>query len=61
MRHCLYLFFCMRETMLWRKNERSRIKTVLMNILGGLLVIIRMNKVPNERIREFCRVLKGDG
>ena len=40
------------ETMIW-KEERSRIKAVEMKNLRGLLGI-RMDKVPNARIRELC-------
>ena len=34
------------------KEERSRIKVVMMDNLRGLLGIDRMDKIPNARIRE---------
>ena len=37
------------ETMIWRQNERSRIRTVQMGNLRCLLGIRRMDKVPNAR------------
>ena len=46
------------ETMLW-KEERYRIRAVQMDNLRGFLGIRRMNRVPNARIRELCRVKKG--
>ena len=47
------------ETMLWKEKERSRIRTVQMDNLKGLLGIRRMDRVQNAGIREFCRVKKG--
>ena len=35
------------ETMIWRDKERSKIRTVHMDNLRGLLGIRRMDKVPN--------------
>ena len=46
------------ETMLW-KEEISRISVVRMVNLRGLLGIMRMNGVPNGRIRQLCGVTKG--
>ena len=46
------------ETMLWKK-ERSRIRTVQMENLRGLLGIRRMDRVLNARITELCGVTKG--
>ena len=46
------------ETMLWRKKERSRLRAVQMDNFIGLLGIKRMDRVPNAKIREFCRVRK---
>ena len=46
------------ETMLGKEKERSRIRTVLMDNLRGLLGIRRMDRVPNTRIRKLCRVKK---
>ena len=39
--------------------ERSRVRAVQMDNLGGLLGIRRMGRVPNSRIRELCGVRKG--
>ena len=47
------------ETMTWREKERSRIRSVQMDNLKGLLVIRRMDKVPNARIRQLCGLTKG--
>ena len=46
------------ETVLWKENKRSRISTVQMDNLRGLLGIKRMDRVPNIQIREFCGVEK---
>ena len=42
-----------------KEKERSRIKTVQMDNLRGLLGIRRMYRVPNAWIRELCGVKKG--
>ena len=47
------------ETILWKEKKRSRIKAVQMDNLRGLLGIRTMDRVPNERIREFWKVTKG--
>ena len=47
------------ETMLWKEKERSRMRTVRMDNLRGILGIRRMDRVPNAWIRELCRVRKG--
>ena len=47
------------ETMLWKENERSGIRSLQMDNLRGLIGIKRMNRVPNARIRELCGVKKG--
>ena len=47
------------ETMLWREKERSRVRAVQMDNLRGLLGIRRMDRIPNARIRELCRMRKG--
>ena len=58
MQHCLYLFLTYgSKTMLWK--ERSRIRDVQMDNFKGLLVIRRMNRVQNAKIRELCEVTKG--
>ena len=44
------------ETLLWEEKERSRIEAVQMDNLRGSLDIRRMDRVPNTRIREVCRV-----
>ena len=46
------------ETMLSKEKERSRVRAVQMDNLGELLGIRRMNRVPNARIRELCRMRK---
>ena len=47
------------ETMLWKEEERSRIRAVQMDNLRVLLGIRMMEGVPNVQIRELCRVMKG--
>ena len=47
------------ETIIWREKERSRIRAVQMDNLRGLLVIRRVDKVPNAWIRRLCGVMKG--
>ena len=47
------------ETMLWKENERSRIRAVQMDNLRGLLGIRRMDRVLNAQIRDLCGVKKG--
>ena len=44
------------ETMIRREKERSRIWAVQMDKLRGLLIIMKMDKVPNAWIRQLCRV-----
>ena len=44
--------------MIWREEERSRIRTVHMDIPKGLLGIRRMDKIPNAWIRQLCGVTK---
>ena len=45
--------------MIWREKKRSRIKSVQMDSLRGLLGTGRIDRVPNARIKELCRVTKG--
>ena len=59
MSHCCYLFLRMVVRLIWREEERSRIRAVQMNNFRGLLGVRRMDKVPNARIRQFYRVKKG--
>ena len=47
------------ETMLWKYEERSRIRAVQKDNLRGLLGIRRMNSVLNAWVRELCAVKKG--
>ena len=47
------------EKMIWREKERSRVTSVRMDNLRGLLGIRRMDRVLNAWIRESCRVRKG--
>ena len=44
--------------MLWKEKERSRIRAVQIDNLKGLLGVIRMDRVPNTRIRELFGVTK---
>ena len=46
-------------TMIWKKEERSRIRAVQMDKIRSLLGIRRMDRVPNARIRELCGMAKG--
>ena len=46
------------ETMNWREKERCRIRAVQMENLRLQLCIRRMDRVPNARIKELCRVKK---
>ena len=39
MKHCLYLFLFMAGTMLWKEEERSRIRAVQMDNFIGMLGI----------------------
>ena len=45
--------------MMWREEERSRIRMVHMGNLIGLSRIRRMDRVLNVPIRELCGVTKG--
>ena len=56
---CRFLIKYAGETKIWREMERSRIRAVQINNLRGLLGIRRMDKVPNARIRQLCRLTKG--
>ena len=47
------------ETVLWKEKEKYRIRAVQMDNLRGLLLIRRIDRVPNERIRELSTVTKG--
>ena len=51
------LMYCS-ETMIWKEKELSRIRAIQMDNLRGLLGI-RVDKVPNTRIRELYGVTKG--
>ena len=42
-------------------GEGSRRWAVQMDDLRGLLIVMRMNRVPNVRIRELCGVVKWVG
>ena len=44
------------ETMIWKENERPRIRAVQRDKLRGLQDIRRIDKVQNARIRELCGV-----
>ena len=45
--------------MIWQ--ERFRIMAVQMDDFRDLLGVMRMDKVPNARIRGLCGVMKGVG
>ena len=47
---------CLKHSLLWKERERSRVRAVQMD--RGLLGI-RMDRVPNARIRELCGMKKG--
>ena len=53
------VFICGSKTNIWKKKERSRIKSEQMDHLRALQNIRGMNKVPNARIWELCGVMKG--
>ena len=40
------------ETMMWKEEERSRIRTMQMDNLRWLLRAERMDRVPNAQLRE---------
>ena len=44
---------------MWKEKERSRIRTLQVDNVKGLVGIRRMDKFPNARIRELCGVTKG--
>ena len=44
--------------MLW-KEERARVRAIQMDNLRGTHGIRKMDRVPNARVRELCRVKKG--
>ena len=45
--------------MLWKEKERSRVRVVQIDNIRKLLGIRRMDRVPNESIRELCGVMEG--
>ena len=47
------------EIVIWKENERSRIRGVQMDNLRGLMGIKRMDKILIAWIRELCGVTKG--
>ena len=47
------------ETMLWKENERSRVRALQMNNLRRLLGIRKMDRVPNGGIRVLSGIKKG--
>ena len=49
------------ETMIWKEEERSRIRAVQMDKIRSLLGIRRMDRVPNARIRELFGMAKRGG
>ena len=55
-KHCLYLFLCIVVRQCYEMRKRSRIRSVQMDNLRGLLSIWRMDRIPNVQIRELCGV-----
>ena len=47
--------------MLWREKENSRVRSLQIDNLRGLLGIRKMDRVQNARVREFCGVRKTTG
>ena len=47
------------DTMLLKEKESFIITAVQMDNIRGLLGIMRMDRVPNARIRELCGKMKG--
>ena len=59
MRYCSYLSFLYgSDPMIWKENERTRIRAVQMDNPRGLLGITRMDTVLSAWIRELCVVTK---
>ena len=54
----MYLFLCIEVRMLWREKENSRVRSLQIDNLRGLLGIRKMDRVQNARVREFCGVRK---
>ena len=48
-------------TMIWREKEESKIRAVHLDKVRVLLSIRRVDKVPNEWIREMYGVRRGRG
>lgn len=46
------------ETLVWKKKEKLRIKSVQINNLRGMLEM-RINKMSGDEIRDLCSVRKG--
>ena len=46
------------KTMLWKEEERSRVRAAQMDNLRGLLGIRRMDRIHNAQIRHLCEVKK---
>ena len=47
------------EAVIWKEEERYRIRAVQMDKIRSFLGIRRMDRVPNARIRELCGMAKG--
>ena len=47
------------ETMIWREKGKSRITSVQMDNLRGLVGIRRMDKILNAQIMQLCGMTKG--
>ena len=46
------------DTMIWKEEDRCRVRAVHMYNLRVLLGIRRKDKIPNPRLRESCGVAK---
>ena len=47
------------KTLIWKEEERSRIRAAQIDKIRSLLGIRRMDRVPNAWISELCRMPKG--
>ena len=56
----IVLMYCS-ETVIWKDEERYRIRDVQTNNILGLVGIRRMDKLPNSRIKDLYGVTKGLG
>ena len=52
------VLMCGSTRILWKEKERSRVRAIQTDNIRQLLGINRIDKVPNARVRELCRVKK---